>query len=60
MGSPAAKNTPPPASRVHMMIASHLKVLISGSSSPPTLALAAGETATPMPMKKVSSSRSWK
>ena len=43
-----------------MMIDTHLKVLISGRSRLPILALAAGVTATPIAMKKVSSRISWK
>ncbi len=39
IGSAAAQKTPPPASNVDIIIASHFAVLISGFSNPPSLTL---------------------
>jgi len=57
-GSPAAQNTPPPASSVHMIIEPHWKRLNSGVARPPSTVRPPGSRAMSRPTKKVASSRS--
>ena len=57
IGSPAAQNTPPPASRVHMIMAPQLNILNSGVASPPITVLLPGRTHRSRPIRNVASKR---
>src|SRR5210317_1925635 len=53
IGSPAAQNTPPPARRVHRIMAPHWKTENSGVSTPPNFTLLPGKKHMAMPITKV-------